>query len=576
MVRTTSRPPPNRQHLVLRCKYCTRRFIGVTDWRFFTHVRNHERNIKPYWYKNKTASRVELKKHAEESSAAAKVNSKYSGEWKAVSKYASEKPGLLDNIAGGKIPKIVLKRSHESSADIMNGAAPPAKGIRKSLDPITISNSQKRDVPTPSSKNGNNKNPALRHCDENCQSPTTAATNTYKKPKAKSDSSASPKKRYHCQYCPRCFPQNSGLVIHERVHRGDRPFVCDICDKGFYDKTNLRKHRRIHDGTNIYNCQHCSYRCSDGSNLTKHVRKAHQDGPDKVPRYRCTYCDRECSTNTVRLQHERIHTGEKPFSCQFCDKPFTTECDRRRHEMLHTNERPYQCDVAGCTEAFVKRYLLTLHVRRKHTGETPYKCDFCSKSFITFSAQKKHEIQHTTTMMERKRFKCTYCDNLSTTKTGARDHEQSHMDDRDRKMYSCEDCGKQYKGRQGLRNHKQSGRCGIEPTIDEDTQWGRVLNPSIADKIHQKIIADCESNNVRRKSYYSKLITTLCRHFRETKGRSRTDLRLNNKDLRLYYKDVRDALSSMTRDCDKKFTLEYFIPSSAGNPKTSVKSEPSV
>ena len=55
--------------------------------------------------------------------------------------------------------------------------------------------------------------------------------------------------RFQCRFtgCGHSYQSRSNLVIHERTHTGERPFVCNVCRFSFASKGNLKKHeRRLH------------------------------------------------------------------------------------------------------------------------------------------------------------------------------------------------------------------------------------------------------------------------------------------------------------------------------------------
>ena len=46
--------------------------------------------------------------------------------------------------------------------------------------------------------------------------------------------------------CESSFTQKAALVVHERSHTGERPFICELCDAAFTRSDALQRHRRTH------------------------------------------------------------------------------------------------------------------------------------------------------------------------------------------------------------------------------------------------------------------------------------------------------------------------------------------
>lgn len=66
------------------------------------------------------------------------------------------------------------------------------------------------------------------------------------------------RKKKKCQICPKEFFTNQQLIIHERVHTGERPIECDLYPKTFLSIIAMKKHRRVHAGEEPFGCKYVS------------------------------------------------------------------------------------------------------------------------------------------------------------------------------------------------------------------------------------------------------------------------------------------------------------------------------
>ncbi|KAJ7072584.1 transcription factor iiia [Mycena amicta] len=156
-------------------------------------------------------------------------------------------------------------------------------------------------------------------------------------------------------------------------------------------------------------------------------------------RYQCTHpgCLKAYTKPSRLNEHERSHTGQRPFSCDQCsksflreshlhaharshlpnsDRPFSCEesnCDKRfwtaqhlrAHTEWHSGTKPFVCPEENCDQAFAKHHQLRTHRSTVHAipGTKPYQCehDGCAKSFSTSQHLRTHSKVH-----DEKRYTC--------------------------------------------------------------------------------------------------------------------------------------------------------------------------
>ncbi|KAI8438097.1 hypothetical protein MSG28_010733 [Choristoneura fumiferana] len=138
-------------------------------------------------------------------------------------------------------------------------------------------------------------------------------------------------RRYTCQHCGKKYLSKKTCASHVSRRHSDKRYICHHCNYPFTDKSNLAKHILIHEGKQrLHKCDICLKTYSSQSALVVHKRLHTGERP-----FLCNYCPKSFSNRRMLVDHQRIHTGEKPHKCLVCEQSFTQRGTMKRHMKVH-------------------------------------------------------------------------------------------------------------------------------------------------------------------------------------------------------------------------------------------------
>jgi len=105
---------------------------------------------------------------------------------------------------------------------------------------------------------------------------------------------------------------------------------------------------------------------SSGNSTIKYNRRRNNPELEKRRTHHCDFpnCNKVYTKSSHLKAHQRIHTGEKPYTCQWpeCNNNFARSDELTRHYRKHTGAKPFKCKV--CERSFARSDHLALHMKR--------------------------------------------------------------------------------------------------------------------------------------------------------------------------------------------------------------------
>jgi len=210
-------------------------------------------------------------------------------------------------------------------------------------------------------------------------------------------------KIFSCKFCDLKFASNQLRNKHENLMHNKR-FPCEQCSKVFSEKTRLMIHMRIHSGEKPFVCESCGVSFSQRDNLRLHKEFKHPSLGQQEKKFTCDICSASFLTKSNLSRHSMSHTDLKCYVCETCGKGFKDPGALKQHNFSH-GAPDYPCDICG--QRFTSPLYLNRHMGRLHPadGVQPLTCGICGRGFPL-----NHQLQeHIESVHNNVKHCCPHC-----------------------------------------------------------------------------------------------------------------------------------------------------------------------
>lgn len=235
-----------------------------------------------------------------------------------------------------------------------------------------------------------------------------------------------------------------------RTNPVEKKYACTYegCDKKYNRPCLLQEHERIHTGERPFFCDECGESFKRNSHLQAH-KLSHVDNDSKP--FKCEVCHK--GFNCVQHLNRHVKTHYETFECQHCDAKFKKHTQLKKHvTATHVVKSPFKCNK--CDKEFKQEKRMQAHVIKMHSDKPNYHCaeESCDKRFYFWSQLQEHIKE------DHKKTPCVICGKKCSGPVGIAQHMKVHEQDKNKRRWICEveGCGGEVDTRDLLVSHYRS------------------------------------------------------------------------------------------------------------------------